>query len=86
MTLQQFLARRDIALSLVNDYGEAVYLGEAVTVKPLKDRHYLRFNGTLKESTHPYNKAVLHSGRNIYSVVDITPVRIDGTTGIELIA
>ena len=85
MTLQQFLKDRNVALTLLNDQGEAVYLGEATTVKPQKDRHYLRFAGTLEEFTSPFTKAVLHSGRKIYSIITITPVRVTGSTGIELV-
>lgn len=85
MTVQQFLEHHELALTLTNNHGEAVYLGEALTVKPQKDRHYLRFAGTLEESVSPYTKAILHDGFHVFSVVSISPVRVNGTTSIDIV-
>lgn len=85
MNIQQFLMRQEVALTLLNDQGDIVYLGEAITVKPQKDRHFLRFNGTLEEAVFPYTRAVLHNGRKILSIINIKPVRVYGSTGIELV-
>ena len=85
MTLQQFLSRQNVSLTLTNEYGEAVYLGEAETVKPQKDRHFLRFAGTLEESISPYTKAILHSGQKVLSIIDISPIRVGGTKAIDLV-
>lgn len=85
MNLQQFLARQEVSLTLSNDYGESVYLGEASTVKPQKDGYFLRFSGTLEESISPYTKAILHNGRKILSIVLIKPVRVGGTKAIDLV-
>lgn len=83
MTLQQFLVDRTLGLTLTNEQGGAVYLGEVITVKPQKDRHFLSFTGTLKEGT--YTKAILHSGRRIFSIITIIPVKVEGSTSIELV-
>ena len=82
MTLQQFLSKRDIELTLINDQ-ESYSFGSAVTVKPMKNKYYLRFDGSVDHS-YPFTKAVLHSGRNIFSVLTIKPVRINDGTAVDL--
>ena len=85
MNLQQFLSRNNLSLSLVNDRGNAVYIGEATTVKPQKNGHHLRFYGTVKEGLLPYTRAVIHGDRKIFTVVDISPIKVyDGTYEFQL--
>ena len=85
MTLQTFLATRDIELTLLNDHDEAVYIGKAVTVKPLKEKHYLRFSLIAEEHIFPYTKAVLHSGSKIFTSLIISPLRLTNERSIELV-
>lgn len=85
MTLQTFLANRDIELTLTNSRDEAVYAGKAVTIKPLKDKHYLRFEVEPKDHLFPYTKAILHGGKRIFALITISPIRLTDEKSIELV-
>ena len=85
MNLQTFLSKRDIELTLVNDHDESLYVGKAITVKPLKDSTYLRFSCTPKAQAFPFTKAVLHGDAKIFSILSIVPLRLTSEKTIELV-
>jgi len=87
MSLQQFLTDfGDVQLTLTNDQGEAVYIGEADTVKPRKSGNYVRFPATvIPDSAYPWTLAILHRGRKVYTTIKVAPVRVTSGMVVELV-
>lgn len=83
--IQSYLKKGDIEATLYNDWVETFYLGPAITVRPLKNKHHFRFE--IKEemtNIHPFNKVVLHSGLEVIDVINTKPFFQEGRTVIDL--
>lgn len=86
MTLQQFLTRHTLHLTLTNDWGDTVYIGEVSDVKPRKRGNYLKFPvKVIPESLYPYTQAILHDKGTIYSAIKFLPVRVTSGMIVELV-
>ncbi len=86
--LQTFIKNRNLHMTLVNEQGDVHYVGEATTIRPLKeDKHYLRFvTKNIFQNVFPFTHAILHSGRRIFTTVVIKPIRPEyDVTTIDLV-
>lgn len=85
MTLNEFLQKSDVLLTLTNEAGETYRAGKPDYVKPLASKTIMRWK-TKGDYTNinPFTYAILHNERKVFSAVYIQPLLPQTETVIEL--
>lgn len=86
MSLNEFLKKNDLHLTLINEQGEKYEAGAVDYVKMLKSKAVLRWTdeGSYK-NVFPFTCAVLHGKRDIFEALHIRPLILGNESVIELV-
>ena len=84
--LDTFLQKHDLEGTVLNSQGEAVYLGKAVDLRRTKNAYNIRWDVPEEASTHmsPFDRVILHDGKNIFGVLNMPPFRLDSCTKVQV--
>jgi hypothetical protein len=83
--LDSFLNNHDLEGTALNSFGEAIYLGKASELKRTKFAYSIRWNvPEKKEHISPFDKMILHDGKDIFGVLNMPPFRLDKYTKVQV--
>lgn len=85
-TLNDFLKKSDLYLTLTNEQGEVYSAGKADYIKPLNTKTVIRWHVDGQyENIHPFTHAIVHGLREILDLHFIKPIQPDRETTLEMV-
>jgi hypothetical protein len=78
VTIEDILKRKNIEASVVNQYGEGIYLGNPKTAHHNKYNYTFSWDIDPAEHKSPFDTLLFHNNSTILKVIPTTMFRLDG--------
>lgn len=83
--LDSFLQNHELEGTVTNSLGEAISLGKATDLKRTKNAYNIRWDVPENaEHISPFDKVILHDGKNIFGILNMPPFRLDNCTKVQV--